>query len=54
MTGYKTKITSHTIDKSGKLKPKKPRSVSAQVAVAKSKKTRVVSRGRAGAVRSTD
>jgi hypothetical protein len=51
MPGHKTVIKSHKLDKSGKLTAKKPRSVSAQVAVAKSKKRTVVSPAKARAAR---
>lgn len=42
MTGHKTRVTTHTV-KDGKVIKKKPRAVSAQVAIAKSKKKRFVS-----------
>ena len=45
MTGHKIKVSTYTLDKNGKLVKKKPRSVSAQVAIAKSKRQRVVKRG---------
>lgn len=52
MTGHKIKITSHDIDKkTGKLKAKQPRSVSAQVAIASSKRQRVVSPAKARGAR---
>lgn len=47
MTGHKIKITSHDFDKAGKLKANKPRSVSKQVAIASSKRQRVVSPAKA-------
>lgn len=44
MTGRKIVVKNVTV-KDGKVKPAKPRAVSKQIAIAKSKKTRVVRKG---------